>query len=290
MSVEKIIGTGVALVTPFDKYGAVDYKDLSRIIKHVSEGGAEYLVILGTTGESATVTPTERFKIIEFIIENNPKNLPLVLGYGSNNTLKLKSALQEFKQYPFEAVLSVSPYYNRPSQRGIIRHYNEVADASPFPIILYNVPPRTGSNIDASTTIELSEHVNIIGTKEAAGDLTQCANILANTDSNFLVVSGEDSLTLPLIAMGGKGAISVIANLQPQLFSNMVRLALKGDFAASTEIHFQLLKGYELVSSEGNPVSVKAGMETLGLLRKEVRMPLHEASDKLMSAFNSYLK
>lgn len=289
MNIDKLIGTGVALITPFTKDDKVDYQALSKIIKHISDGGAEYLVILGTTGESATITPQERFEIIEFIAENNPKNLPLVLGYGSNYTDKLKLALKAFKDYPLTAILSVSPYYNRPSQKGIHRHYMEIADASPFPIMIYNVPPRTGSNISAATTIALAQHENIFGTKEAAGDLNQCAEIIANTPDDFLVVSGEDSLTLPLISIGGKGAISVIANLQPQPFSEMVRLGLKGNFSNASKLHYQLLNGYGLVSAEGNPVSVKTGMESLALTTRQVRMPLFEGSDELRAAFDKYL-
>ncbi|MFT6865597.1 MAG: 4-hydroxy-tetrahydrodipicolinate synthase [Cyclobacteriaceae bacterium] len=289
MSIERLIGTGVALVTPFNKDLTIDYPALGKVLNHISDGGAEYIVILGTTGESATISPQERFKIIDFVIANNSKNLPLVLGYGSNNTQKLKAALKDFKDYPFDAILSVSPYYNRPSQEGILRHYQEVADASPFPLIIYNVPPRTGSNISAETTILLSKHPNIIGTKEASGDLMQCSEILTNTPDDFLVISGEDSLTIPMIALGGKGVISVIANLQPKPFSDMVRIALAGDFKAASKIHYDLLEGYKLLSTEGNPVSLKTGMEAVGLMNRYVRSPLYEGSNMLLGAFKAYL-
>ncbi|MFY0598683.1 MAG: 4-hydroxy-tetrahydrodipicolinate synthase [Cyclobacteriaceae bacterium] len=289
MSIEKLIGTGVALVTPFKKDLSVDYDSLAKVLKHISDGGAEYLVILGTTGESATITPEERFQIIEFVIENNTKNLPLVLGYGTNNTAKLKKALQSFKQYPLEAILSVSPYYNKPSQKGLLRHYQEVADVSPFPVLLYNVPPRTGSEIHAETTIELAKHPNIIGTKEASSDLALCSEIMANTDDDFLMISGEDGLTLPMISLGGHGAISVIANLQPKLFGDMVRLALAGDFKEASKLHFQLLEGYKLVSKDGNPVSLKTGMEAHNLMDRTVRQPLFEGSADLLKEFQSYL-
>ncbi|MEP0367546.1 MAG: 4-hydroxy-tetrahydrodipicolinate synthase [Cyclobacteriaceae bacterium] len=289
MSIDRLAGTGVALVTPFKKDLTIDFDALERVIDHVSQGQAEYLVILGTTGESATIAPEERFQILDFVVEKNKANLPLVLGYGSNNTQTLKTALKQFKDYPLDAILSVSPYYNRPSQKGIEKHYLDVADASPFPLIVYNVPPRTGSNISADTTITLSKHENIIGTKEAAGDLTQVAEILSGTDEDFLVISGEDSLTLPMISMGAKGAISVIANLQPKPFSEMVRLALKGDFKEASKIHFSLLKCYGLVSAEGNPVSVKTGMEAAGLILKDVRQPLFEGSEELLGSFKQYL-
>ncbi|WP_258105059.1 4-hydroxy-tetrahydrodipicolinate synthase [Marinoscillum sp. MHG1-6] len=287
---ERLTGTGVALVTPFNEKLEVDYAALKKLLEHISNGEAEYLVILGTTGESATIAPEERFKIIEFVVENNPKQLPLVLGYGSNNTTTIKSALQQFKDYPFDALLSVSPYYNRPSQKGIIRHYQEIADVSPFPVILYNVPPRTGSNLEAATTIELAKHPRIIGTKEAAGDLVQCSEIIANTDDDFLMISGEDALTLPMISLGGNGAISVIANLQPFEFSEMVRLALKGDYKGASKLHFALLEGYELVSAEGNPVSLKTGLEAANIMNRRVRMPLFEGSDDLKNRFIDYLK
>lgn len=290
MSIERLVGTGVALVTPFKEDFTVDFEGLAKVLSHVSEGNVDYLVILGSTGESATITQSERIEILEFIIDNNSKKLPLVLGYGTNNTANLKSVLQQFKDYPLDAILSVSPYYNRPSQEGIIRHYKEVANVSPFPIITYNVPSRTGSDLTAQTTIELSKHGNIIGTKEASGDLTKCAEIMANTHDDFLVISGEDALTLPLISMGGNGAISVIANLQPQLFSDMVRLSLQGKFTEATKLHFKLLEGYKLVSEEGNPVSLKTGMEVLSLMGKNVRLPLIEGSDPLKKAFTAYLK
>ncbi len=289
MNTEQLKGTGVALVTPFKPDLTIDYDTLALIVKYVTEGGAEYIVLLGTTAESATIKPEERFRIIETVIDANKANLPLVLGYGTNNTDSLLTAVAQFKDYPFEALLSVSPYYNKPSQKGIIRHYQTLADSSPFPVILYNVPARTSSNLTADTTIELAKHPRIIGTKEAAGDLVQCAEILASTDDDFLVISGEDALTVPLISIGGHGVISVIANLQPRPFSDMVRLALAGDFKAATKIHFDLLKGYNLVSAEGNPVSVKTGMEAAELMPRTVRMPLYEGSEELLHSFKAYL-
>ena len=290
MNIDRLKGTGVALVTPFKYDLTIDFDALGKLINHVTVGKADYLVLLGTTAESATIKPEERFQIIEYVIAQNKGNLPLVLGYGTNHTDSLITAISQFKDYPFDALLSVSPYYNKPSQKGIIRHYEALADESPFPVILYNVPARTSSNLTSATTIALSKHSNIIGTKEAAGDLVQCAEILANTEDDFLMISGEDALTLPLISLGGHGVISVIANLQPGAYSEMVRLAMLGKFAEAAKIHFELLKGYALCSSEGNPVSVKTGLEAAGLVQRTVRMPLYEGSEELLSDFSAYLK
>jgi 4-hydroxy-tetrahydrodipicolinate synthase len=289
MNIERLKGTGVALVTPFTSNLTVDFDALNRIVKHITDGGAEYIVLLGTTAESATIKPNERFQIIDAVVEQNNGKFPLVLGYGSNNTESLVDAIAQFKDYPFDALLSVSPYYNKPSQKGIIKHYQTLADNSPFPVIVYNVPARTSSNLTAATTIELAKHVNIIGTKEASGDLVQCAEIMANTADDFLMISGDDALTLPMIALGGHGVISVIANLQPAPFSEMVRLALKGDFVSARKINNQLLKGYGLMGAEGNPVSVKTGMEVAQLMKRDVRSPLYEGSEELKAAFKAYL-
>lgn len=284
----RLYGTGVALVTPFNTDLSIDYKSLNKVLDHVSLGGVDYLVILGTTGETSTVTWEEKKEMIHFIIEHNTRNLPLVMGLGGNNTQSIIQGLDQLKHFPFDAILSVSPYYNRPSQQGILHHYQAIADSSPFPIILYNVPARTGSNISAKTTIELSQHRNIIGTKEASGDLVQCAEIHANTPENFLLISGEDSLTLPIISLGGVGAISVIANLQPAPFSSMVREALKGNFSTARNLHEQLLDGYRLMGEEGNPVSVKTGLAVAGLIQNVVRQPLFAGSAELQGRMKAY--
>ena len=268
---------------------SVDFKSLKKLLDHVSNGGVEYLVILGTTGETSTVTREEKKEIISFIVENNPKNLPLVMGLGGNNTQSIVQGLSQLKEFPFDAILSVSPYYNRPSQQGIINHYQTLADASSFPIILYNVPARTGSNITARTTIELAKHPNIIGTKEASGDLNQCSEIHANTPDDFLLISGEDSLTLPIMSIGGVGAISVIANLQPKPFSEMIREALKGNYATARHFHEQLIEGYKLMGEEGNPVSLKTGLSVAGLIQNVIRQPLYQGSDQLAAKMKAYL-
>lgn len=283
-------GTGVALVTPFNKDLSIDFDGLKRIIEHVSEGGVEYLVVLGTTGESPTVTAEEKNQIIEFVLNNNPKNLPVVYGLGGNSTKWVLDQIELVKDYDLAGILSLSPYYNKPSQIGITKHFEAIADHSPFPVILYNVPARTSSNIDASTTIALSHHSNIIGIKEASGNLEQCMEVKAHTADDFMLISGDDTLTLPMISFGGTGAISVIANLMPQNFSSMVRFALNGNYKEAARMQFELLEGYRLVSAEGNPVSVKKGLEVLGLIRADVRLPLYPATEELGRSLNTYLK
>ncbi|WP_421895582.1 4-hydroxy-tetrahydrodipicolinate synthase [Marinoscillum sp.] len=289
MNTEIFKGTGVALITPFNKDLSIDFDGLKAVIDHVSEGEADYLVILGTTGEAPTITAEEKNQVTEFVIANNPRNLPIVYGLGGNSTKWVTDQLDLIKDYPLAAILSLSPYYNKPSQAGIVQHYEAIADASPFPVILYNVPARTSSNITTETTVALSKHPNIIGTKEASGNLTQCMEIRANTDEDFLLISGDDALTLPMMSFGCVGAISVIANLQPAAFSRMVKLALAGDFKEASKLHFELLQGYELVSAEGNPVSVKSGLDAFGLIQNTVRSPLYAGSKELIRHFKMYL-
>lgn len=290
MNTDFLKGTGVALVTPLNSDRSIDYDGLKRVLDHVYKGEVDYLVILGTTGEAPTITAQEKNKVTEFVIANNPRNLPIVYGLGGNSTQWVKDQIDLIKDYPLAAILSLSPYYNKPSQNGIIQHYEQIADASPFPIILYNVPARTSSNVTAETTIALSRHPNIIGTKEASGNLSQCMEIRKNTPEEFLLISGDDALTLPMMSFGGVGAISVIANLQPLPFSRMVKLALAGKFTEAAKLHFELLEGYDLVSEEGNPVSVKTGLEVLGLIQNTVRSPLYEGSKELKTKFERYLK
>lgn len=282
-------GTGVALTTPMNPDLTIDFDGLKRVLDHVNKGGVEYLVVLGTTGEAPTISAEEKNQVIEFVLSNNPKGLPVVYGLGGNSTKWVKDQLELVKDYPISAILSLSPYYNKPSQAGIVKHYQEIADASPFPVILYNVPARTATDISAASTIELSAHPNIIGTKEASGNLTQCMEIAANTPDDFLLISGDDALTLPMMSFGCVGAISVIANLQPKEFSEMVRLALRGDFKGATKLHFEMLEGYDLVGREGNPVSVKTGLAAAGLITHDVRLPLMKGSEELLAAFKKYL-
>lgn len=289
MSTNQFKGTGVALVTPFKSDLSIDFEALKQVLDHVSEGGVEYLVLLGTTGEAPTITAQEKNEVIEFVLANNPKNLPVVYGLGGNSTQWTIDQLELVKDYHLAAILSLSPYYNKPSQMGIQKHYEAIADASPFPVILYNVPARTSSNVTAETTINLSKHPNIIGTKEASGNLRQCMEIEQNTPEDFLLISGDDELTLPMMSFGCVGAISVIANIQPKTFSDMVRKGLEGNFKEANKLHMEMMNGYDLVGREGNPVSVKTGLEALGLMSRDVRLPLFQGSKELLRHFKMYL-
>ncbi len=276
----KFRGTGVALVTPFAN-GTVDFEGLKRVINHCIEGGVEYLVSLGTTGESATLTASESLEILEFTNKTIAGRVPLVAGFGGNNT---QATIDKIKAFHFEgvdAILSVSPYYNKPTQEGIYRHYMALAEAAPRPIIIYNVPSRTGSNIAAETTLRLARaSEKFIAVKEASGDLIQCMNIIKNKPDNFLVLSGDDAITLPMLSFGIDGVISVIANAFPRPFSDMVRHGLTGDFNAASKRHFDLLEIMNLLFVEGNPAGVKAALALQNICSKEVRLPLVELSEK----------
>lgn len=282
-----IRGTGVALVTPFKSDGSIDYNSLNNLIKHVSDNGCEYIVVMGTTGETATISKKEKQEILNFVKANNYKNLPIVYGIGGNDTA---ATIEEFKNTDLsgiKAVLSVSPYYNKPSQEGLFRHYSALADASTLPIILYNVPGRTGLNMQAGTVARLSKHDNIIGVKEASGDLIQAMDIQANTPEDFVLIAGDDLLAVPLISIGGVGSIAVLANLYPKKFSDMIRLALAGDFKASTALLLQLTGINPLLYTEGNPVGAKAALSLLGIIENNVRLPLAPASEGLYAAIKA---
>lgn len=282
---EKLKGTGVALVTPFNEDLTIDFQGLKKVLSHVTTGKVEYLVVLGSTGEAATIEWEEKLKILEFVIENNNKKLPLVMGLGGNNTMAMEREVRALSDYPIDAILTSSPHYNKPSQRGIVAHYQRFADASKFPVLLYNVPSRTGSNMTAETTIELSKHKNIIAIKEASGDLNQCAKIVSNTAEDFMLISGDDALTFPMISLGAHGVISVIANLLPFEFSEMVRVSLAGNTHEGMKLNQKLISSYELVSLEGNPVSLKVGMKAHGIIDHHVRLPLVSGSKELFEKF-----
>ena len=274
-------GTGVALITPFNEELEIDFEALGRLINHVSEGNADYLVILGTTGESVTLSTKEKHQVLAYITEHNVRNLPLVFGLGGYNTRELVEFLPELTQYPLRAILSVTPYYNRPGQAGLVQHFSQLADKSKFPVILYNVPSRTGCNIKAETTLELSNHPNIIGIKEASGDLLQCLEIAAHKPADFFLISGDDALTLPIISIGGQGVISVVANAYPAQFSSMVKSALAGSYQDAQKELFALSEAIKLTTLEGNPTGIKSIVQHLGLCRDLVRLPLVVASQSL---------
>ncbi len=269
-------GTGVALVTPFKSDGSIDWEDLERVVEHVVAGGVEYLVSLGTTGESVTLSDDEHRQILDFTIKVNRGRLPVVAGvFGDNNTAALVEKIKGFNFEGIDALLSSSPAYNRPSQEGIFQHYMALADVSPLPIIIYNVPSRTASNVNAETTLRLAHSSDkFLGIKEASNDLPQIMKIIKGKPDDFLVLSGDDSVTLPVIAAGGDGVISVVANTVPRPFTDMVRAALRHDMPTAQRLNLQLLDLYRILFIEGNPVGVKAAMELQGLCSRHVRLPL----------------
>jgi 4-hydroxy-tetrahydrodipicolinate synthase len=288
---EQLYGTGVALVTPFSNDGTVDAAALKRIVRFNIDGGVDYLVVLGTTGEAVTLTPSEKQLVIETIIEENAGEIPMVIGIGGNNTLQLASELKQANLEAFDAVLSVSPYYNKPTQEGIYQHYKMLASVTPKPIILYNVPGRTGSNVLPATVGRLArDFENIIGIKEACGNMDQVKQLLAAVPTGFHVISGDDFTALPTVAEGGIGVISVLGQGMPAQFSNMIRLGLNGHFDEAFQLHNSLFPGMELIFEEGNPAGIKAVFESLGLAGAAVRLPLMEASGGLKSKIDNFVR
>ena len=277
----KFLGTGVAMVTPFLQDGGIDFPGLEKTIEHLINGKIEYIVVLGTTAESATLTNEEKQQIFEFTAQKTNKRIPLVAGIGGNNTAEIVSAVSQFNIEGYKAILSVVPYYNKPTQEGIFQHYKAVAEAATLPIILYNVPGRTGVTMTAATTLRLAKTVkNIIAVKEASGNFDIFNEIAANKPAGFDLISGDDPVTLPMIALGAIGVISVIGNAVPLAFSEMVRTCLKGDFKAAQPAHFSLLEFTRLCFIEGNPAGVKAGMKQLGICDDHVRLSLVKVSDE----------
>lgn len=268
-------GIGVALITPFKSSGDVDYAALSRLIDYQLQNDIDYLVILGTTAETQTLSPEEQNTIKQFIVSKVNGQLPLVVGFGGNNTAALVQQLKTIDFTGIDALLSVVPYYNKPSQEGIYQHYKALAQASPLPLVLYNVPGRTGVNMTAETTLRLArESKNIIGVKEASGNLVQASAIVENKPDDFLLISGDDGTTFPLITLGAAGVISVIGNAFPKTFSRMVHLALSGDYQAAEAIHNDLAELFELSFIDGNPAGVKSMLTVLGFIENELRLPL----------------
>ncbi|MEI2748199.1 MAG: 4-hydroxy-tetrahydrodipicolinate synthase [Ferruginibacter sp.] len=285
-----LTGTGVAIITPFDKKEAVDYAALGKLIHYIINGGVEYIVTLGTTGETPVLSKEEKLEIIRFTMEEVNQRVPVVVGIGGNDT---RSVVSDLESYPLDgaaAVLSASPYYNKPSQEGLYEHYRTIAAASPKPIILYNVPGRTGRNMTARTTIRLASEVdNIAGIKEASGDMGQCMEILRDRPADFLVVSGDDALALPQMACGMDGVISVAANSFPRQFSDMVRRCLQGEYAEAKKINDTLIDAYQLMFEENNPAGVKAFLHEQGLIENIVRLPVVPLSGILQQEVKKYL-
>lgn len=288
---QSLMGTGVALVTPFKKDFSVDTEALKKIVDYQVDNGIEYLVVLGTTAETATLNQAEKELVIQTIIEANNGRLPLVLGVGGNNTAQVVEELQTTDLSKFTAVLSVSPYYNKPTQEGIYQHFKAVAQASPVPVILYNVPGRTASNVLPSTVIRLAnEFKNIIGIKEAAGDIVQAMKLIQNKPEGFLVISGDDMITLPMVLAGGAGVISVIAEGFPKAFSEMVRLGLSRKVDEAYRLHYQIADGIDMIFEQGNPAGIKEVFKSLGLSENTVRLPLVNVDSGLAARVDEFTK
>ncbi|WP_421807045.1 4-hydroxy-tetrahydrodipicolinate synthase [Flagellimonas sp.] len=288
---EQLIGTGVALVTPFKANLSVDVQALERVVEHNIQGGVDYLVVLGTTAESATLSQAEKQLVVDVVVRTNAGRLPLVLGVGGNNTMAVAHELKTLDLSDFDAILSVSPYYNKPTQEGIYQHFKVVAEASPLPIILYNVPSRTGSNMLPETTLRLAyEFSKIVGIKEACGDMVQIDNIIKNKPEEFMVISGDDATALPTVLAGGAGVISVLGQGLPGLFSDMIRLGLEGQVKEAYAIHHKLSSLTQLIFEEGNPAGIKSIFESLGVSTAAVRLPLVEASPTLKEKISVWLK
>lgn len=290
MNLNKLKGTGVALVTPFHKDGSIDFKSFRKLIDRCLDGKVEYLVPLGTTGEAATLSQNERRAILDFVVEINDKRVPIVLGLGGNNTQEILTTLEECDFDGVDAILSVSPYYNRPSQKGIFQHYKMIGNNCPIPVLLYNVPARTGSNMDSETILQLAHEVkNIVGIKEASGNLEKAMHIIKNKPKDFLVICGDDLLSLPLIACGAEGAISVIANAYPKDYSEMVRLALDQNFDKSRKLHYKLLDITHAIFLDGNPSGIKGLLTAMNICTENVRLPLMAVSKSIINKFDTML-
>jgi 4-hydroxy-tetrahydrodipicolinate synthase len=272
---KKFRGTGVAIVTPFKNDSSIDFAALGRVVNHVITGGVNYIVVMGTTGESVTLSKDERKAVISYVVEVNDSRIPLVLGIGGNNTQEVISCIRHSNLAGVDGILSVAPYYNKPNQRGLFQHFKAIATGSPLPVILYNVPGRTCSNISAETCIELAnECENIVAVKEASGDIAQIMKIIKGKPDNFSVISGDDMMTLPIIASGGSGVISVLANAFPAATSELVNNALKSNYKSAREIQLRYLEMIELLFIDGNPAGVKAMLSMMNLCQNILRLPL----------------
>lgn len=284
-------GTGVALVTPYRKDGSIDFKSLSNLVEHVIAGGVNYLVVNGTTGESVTTNKDEKNAIISCVVEANAGRLPIMVGFGGNNTLEVVSAIKAFDFEGVDAVLSVCPYYNKPTQKGIYQHYKHISEASPVPVIIYNVPGRTVVNIEPETTLLLAKDFkNIIGIKEATDNMDQVMKLVQGRSKDFLIVGGDDALGLPQLACGVDGVISVISNAFPFEYSSMINYAQKNDFAKARSVHYKLLSVMQLLLTMNNPAGIKAVLSLLGLIDNNLRLPLVPISKSDYSKLHELVK
>lgn len=288
---KELIGTGVALVTPFKTDFSIDTKALKRIVNYCIEGGVDYLVVLGTTGESVTLNKAEKQLVMETVVEANEGRLPLVLGIGGNSTYRVAHEVQSFQSDDFDAILSVSPYYNKPTQEGIYQHFKAISEVATKPIILYNVPGRTGSNMLPETVMRLANDFdNIVGIKEAIGDMAQVKDIIAQKPSDFLMISGDDGTALETVLAGGSGVISVLGQGLPTEFSQMIKAGLENDSSTAIQLHDKMNSGMSLIFDEGNPAGIKSIFEVLGLCTATVRLPLVEATPALKQKIGLFVK
>lgn len=288
---KELLGTGVALVTPFNEDKTVDFEGLERLVNFQIDNGVNYLVVLGTTGEPATLTSEEKEQVKATIIKVNNGRLPLVIGIGGNNTMNVVNEIKNTDLSPFCAILSVSPYYNKPTQEGIYQHFKAIAEASPLPIILYNVPGRTGKNFEPKTVLRLAnDFKNIVAVKEAAGDLVQAMRIIQNKPADFMVISGDDMIALPMVLAGGSGVISVIGQGLPKDFSAMIQHGLDKNVEAANDLHYKIIDSIDYIFEECNPSGIKAVLNKLEICKPYVRLPLVEASLELQQKINGFVE
>lgn len=288
---KKLKGTGVAVVTPFKKDLSIDFAALGRVVNHVIDGGVNYIVALGTTGESVTLSKEEKNAVVSYVIETVDKKVPVIVGIGGNNTQEVINSIIHTDLTGADGILSVAPYYNKPGQRGLFQHFKAIANSCPVPVVLYNVPGRTGCNLTSDTTIELAnECENIVAIKEASGDIAQIMRIIKGKPENFSVVSGDDMMTIPVIAAGGIGVISVLANAYPAQTSELVNQSLKSNFKQAREIQFQFLEMTDLLFVDGNPAGVKAMMSEMKILQNTLRLPLVPVSKTIMERIQKAMK
>jgi len=286
----KFRGTGVAVVTPFHNYGTIDFTSLGKVLNHIIDGGVEFILALGTTSEAVTLSNDERVAVINYIVETVDNRIPIMLGVGGNNTQQVVNNLKSINFNGIDAILSVAPYYNKPQQKGLFYHFKTIAATSPVPVYLYNVPSRTSVNISAETTLRLASEIdNIEGIKEASGDMQQIMKILKDKPEDFVVLSGDDALTLPMLAMGADGVISVVANAFPAEFSEMVRLGMKGKLKSARKIHYDILDIINMLFADGNPAGIKAALDILGLLNNNLRLPLVKANKAVYNQLNTLI-
>ncbi len=282
MSTQKFVGTGVAVTTPFTSDHSIDHESLKKHIQFLRDGGIDFLVILGTTGESVTLFDDEKKAVVNTVKEANQGTLPFVLGIGGNNTAAILEKIEKTDFKGIDGILSVAPYYNKPTQRGLYQHFKVIAEKSPVPVILYNVPGRTGKNIAPETIVQLAKDFdNIVGVKEASGSFTQAMHIIQNKPEDFAVVSGEDGITLPLMSIGIEGIISVLGNAFPKEWSTMINYARKNDFQSAQEIHYKMFPIIEKLFAEGNPAGIKCALNLKGIIENNLRLPLVPVSKEL---------